>query len=54
MSQLIDEFLLDAIAVISWELSDDEFADALNSEARQMARIPSDDIWTVDADTPLQ
>ncbi len=55
MSQLIEEYLLDAVAVISASaVSEEEFADAVNAQARLMAGIPSDDYWTDGSDTPTQ
>ena len=55
MSQLIDEYLLDAVATVSaWELDDDQFADAVNMQARLMAGVPSDDTWTADSDASIQ
>ena len=56
MSQLIDEYLLDAVAIVSaWDdVPDDEFANTVNAQARLMVGIPSDDYWTIDSDTPSQ
>ena len=52
---LISEYLLDAVATIStWELDDEDIADAVNSQARLMAGVTSDDYWGDDSDTPLQ
>jgi hypothetical protein len=41
MSHLIEEYLLDAVAVISsWEdVSDEDFADTVNAQARLMAGV---------------
>jgi hypothetical protein len=45
MSQLIDEYLLDAVAAVSaWDLDDDQFADAVNMQARLMAGCSPDDV----------
>jgi hypothetical protein len=45
MSQLIDEYLLDAVATVSaWDLDDDQFADAVNAQARLMAGCSPDDV----------
>ena len=53
MPQLIEEYLLDAVAVISaWDVPDEEFADAVNSQTRLMAGVSSDDTWTSDLDAP--
>ena len=54
MSQLIDEYLLDAVAIISWETPDEDFADAVNAQARLMAGVTSDDYWAGDSGTPTQ
>jgi hypothetical protein len=45
--------LLDAIeAVSAWELPEEEFADAVNAQARLMCGVPSDDHWSFDSETP--
>jgi hypothetical protein len=55
MSLLINEYLLDAVAIVSAsEVSEAQFADAVNAQARLMAGITSDDYWDDEADTPLQ
>jgi hypothetical protein len=55
MSLLINEYLLDAVATVSaWDVPEDEFASAVNAQARLMAGVTSDDYWDDDADTPLQ
>ena len=55
MPQLIDEYLLDAVAIVSaGEVSEVEFADAVNAQARLMAGIPSDEYWIDGSDTPTQ
>ena len=55
MPRLIDEYLLDAVAIVSAsEVPEEEFADAVNAQARLMVGVPSDDYWTVDSDTPTQ
>ncbi len=55
MPQLIDEYLLDAVATVSaWELDDDQIADAVNMQAKLMAGVPSDDCWSADSDTSIQ
>ena len=55
MSQLIDEYLLDAVATVSaWEVPEEDFADSVNAQARLMAGVTSDDYWDDDSDTPLQ
>ena len=52
MSQLIDEYLLDAVAIISWETPDEDFADAVNAQARLMAGFSPDDVWRYADDSP--
>ena len=40
MSQLIEEYLLDAVATVStWELDDEAIPDAVNAQARLMAGL---------------
>jgi hypothetical protein len=40
MSQLIEEYLLDAVATVSaWDLDDEAIPDAVNSQARLMAGL---------------
>ena len=53
MPQLINEYLLDAVAVVSaWDdVPDEEFADTVNAQARLMAGCcPTDDVWRCDDD----
>jgi len=51
MSQLIEEYLLDAVATVSaWDLDDDQIADAVNMQARLMAGVNPDDVWHSDDD----
>ena len=55
MPRLIDEYLLDAVAIVSAsDIPDNDFGDAVNAEARYLAGVQSDDLWTVDSDTPTQ
>ena len=55
MPQLIEEYLLDAVAVISaWDIPDEEFAEAVNAQARLMAGASSDDTRFVDSDASTQ
>jgi hypothetical protein len=46
MSQLINEYLLDAVAIVSaWDdVPDEEFADTVNAQARLMAGCSPDDV----------
>ena len=55
MSQLINEYLLDAVAVVSaWDdVPDEEFADAVNAQARLMAGVNPDDVWHGNDDGPF-
>ena len=46
--------LLDAIeAVSAWDLPEEEFADAVNAQARLLCGIPSDEPWRFDSETPI-
>ena len=39
-------YLSEAIEIVSaWDLQDEEFADAVNAQARLMAGVQPDDIW---------
>ena len=56
MSQLIEEYLLDAVAIVSaWDdVPDQEFADTVNAQVRLMAGCcPNDDVWRCDDDNRL-
>jgi hypothetical protein len=45
MSQLIDEYLLDAVATVSaWDIPEEDFADTVNAQARLMAGCSPDDV----------
>ena len=54
MSQLINEYLLDAVAIVSaWDdVPEEEFADTVNAQARLMAGIQPDEHWSFDSATP--
>jgi hypothetical protein len=55
MPQLINEYLLDAVAIISAsEVPEEEFADAVNAQARLMAGVTSDDYWDDDTEMSIQ
>jgi hypothetical protein len=46
--------LLDAIETVSaWELPEEEFADAVNAQAKLMAGVPSDQPWCFDSETTI-
>jgi hypothetical protein len=41
-----EDYILEALEMVSaWDLSDQEFADAVNAQARLMAGDHSDDFW---------
>ena len=45
MSQLIDEYLLDAVATVSaWDIPEEDFPEAVNAQARLMADCSPDDV----------
>jgi hypothetical protein len=45
MPQLIDEYLLDAVATVSaWDVPEEDFADTVNAQARLMAGCSPDDV----------
>jgi hypothetical protein len=55
MTLLIDEYLLDAVAIVSADdIAAEDFSAAINQEVRFLAGIPSDDLWTGNSDTPAQ
>ena len=55
MPQLIDEFLLDAVATVSaWEVPEEDFANIVNVQARLMAGGTTEDTGNEDAETPRQ
>ena len=40
------DYIVDALEIVSaWDLPDEEFADAVNAQARLMAGVHPDDIW---------
>jgi hypothetical protein len=42
--------LLDAVeAVSAWDLPEEDFADAVNAQARLMFGVPSDEPWCFDS-----
>ena len=44
--------LLDAIETVSaWDLPEEEFADAVNAQARLVAGIQPDEYWCFDSET---
>ena len=51
----IEAPLMDAVETVSaWDLPEEEFADAVNAQARLMAGIQPDEPWRVDSETPIQ
>ena len=55
VSHLIDEYLLDAVAVVSaWDdVPDEEFAGTVNAQARLIAGINPDEVWRSDDHSPF-
>ena len=52
---LIEEYLLDAVAIVSAsEVPEEEFADAVNSQARLMAGVSPHDHWDNDTEVSFQ
>ena len=44
-------YILDALEMVStWDVPDEDLADAVNAQARLMAGIPPDELWEVHAD----
>ena len=40
------DYIVDALEIVSaWDLPDEEFADAVNAQARLMAGVHPDDFW---------
>jgi hypothetical protein len=47
---LFEAHLFEAIeAVSAWDLPEEEFADAVNAQAKLMAGVPSDELWCFDS-----
>jgi hypothetical protein len=55
MTLLIEEYLLDAVAIVSaWDdVPDEEFADTVNAQVRLMAGVNPDDVWRCTDDGPF-
>ena len=47
----IKEHLLDAVAVISWEVPDEELAAAVNAQTKLMAGVTTDEYCRFDSET---
>ena len=46
-----EDYILDALDMVSdWDIPVEDFADAVNAQARLMAGIPPDDFWEGHAD----
>jgi hypothetical protein len=46
--------LLDAVeAVSARDLPEEDFADAVNAQARLLCGVPSDEPWRFDSETPI-
>jgi hypothetical protein len=53
MQSSIENHLSDAIeAVSAWDLPEEDFADAVNAQARLMAGISPDEYWCFDSEIP--
>ena len=47
-----EDYIADALEIVSsWDVSDDEFADTVNAQARLMAGIHPDEFWEGNANT---
>ena len=54
MNNTYQNQLLDAVeAVSAWDLPEEDFADAVNAQARLMCGVPSDQPWCFDSETPI-
>jgi len=43
-----ENYIMDALEIVSsWDLPDEDFAQAVNDQARLMAGITPDDLWEV-------
>jgi len=41
-----EDYIPDALEMVSaWDISDEDFADAVNAQARLMAGVQPDDLW---------
>jgi hypothetical protein len=53
--QSTEAHLFEAIeAVSAWDLPEEDFADAVNAQARLLCGVPSDDYWRSDLDVTVQ
>ena len=51
----LENCILEAFeAVCAWDLPDEEFAEAINAQARLLCGVSSDDYWQPDLDTTIQ
>ena len=42
----LEDHIPEAIEMVSaWDIPEEELADAINAQARQMAGVPPDDLW---------
>jgi hypothetical protein len=49
-----ENHLLEAIETVSaWELPEEDFADAVNAQAKLTAGVPYDEPWCFDSETPI-
>ena len=52
--QSFEAYLAEAIEIVSaWDLPDDEFAAAVNSQARLMAGLSPDESWSFNSEVPI-
>ncbi len=46
-----EDHIPDALEMVcAWDIPDEDFADAVNAQARLMAGIPPDDFWEAQSD----
>ena len=46
-----EDYILDALETVSaWDIPDEDFADAVNAQARLMAGVHPDELWEGHAD----
>ncbi len=51
----LENYLSDAIETVStWDLPEEDFADAVSAQAKMMLGLPSDEHWRFDSETPIQ
>jgi hypothetical protein len=51
--QSIEAHLSEAIDMVSaWDVPDDDFADAVNAQAKLLAGVSADELWCFGSETP--